>query len=137
MTRKNPETVVVSGFSEPISFSVRIVGWVGKSRIGLCDGHVQSLVLRISLVGVPGALLAEWFFRIVSAARFAVPDKIFGLTLSLDFIDRCTALRSLHLPPAALPSLTQRATLVGRTIWVVVPRLALQAEKRKKPSRLG
>jgi len=41
--------------------------------------------------------------------RFAVPDKIFGLTLFLDFIDRCTALGSLHPPQAALPSLTQRA----------------------------
>ena len=29
---KNPETVVVSGFSEPISFSVRIVGRVGRTR---------------------------------------------------------------------------------------------------------
>ena len=28
MVRKNPETVVVSGFSEPISFSVRNVGAV-------------------------------------------------------------------------------------------------------------
>ena len=32
MTRKNPETVVVSGFSEPISFSVRNVGRVGRTR---------------------------------------------------------------------------------------------------------
>ena len=35
----------------------------------------------------------------------AEPDKIFGLTLFLDFIDRCHSLRSLHPPPAALPSL--------------------------------
>ena len=35
----------------------------------------------------------------------AVPDKIFGLTLFLDFIDRGYSLRSLFLPPAALPSL--------------------------------
>ena len=33
--------------------------------------------------------------------RFAVPDKIFGLTLILDFIDRCTKMLVLHLPPAA------------------------------------
>ena len=35
----------------------------------------------------------------------AVPDKIFGLTLILDFIDRCHSLWSLHPPQAALPSL--------------------------------
>ena len=35
----------------------------------------------------------------------AVPDKIFGLTLFLDFIDRCHSLWSLYPPPAALPSL--------------------------------
>ena len=32
MARKNPETVVVSGFSEPISFSVRNVGCGGRTR---------------------------------------------------------------------------------------------------------
>jgi hypothetical protein len=34
-----------------------------------------------------------------------VPDKIFGLTQILDFIDRCHSLTSLYLPPAALGSL--------------------------------
>ena len=35
----------------------------------------------------------------------AVPDKIIGLTLILDFIDRCHSLNSLYLPQAALASL--------------------------------
>ena len=35
----------------------------------------------------------------------AVPDKIFGLSLFLDFIDRCHALCSLYPPLAALASL--------------------------------
>ncbi|MBR5617068.1 MAG: hypothetical protein IKW50_02680 [Oscillospiraceae bacterium] len=35
----------------------------------------------------------------------AVPEKIFGLTLFLDFFDRCHSLTSLFLPPAALGSL--------------------------------
>ena len=35
----------------------------------------------------------------------AVSDKIFGLTLILDFIDRCHSLSSLHPPPAAVASL--------------------------------
>ena len=35
----------------------------------------------------------------------AVPDKIFGLTPYLDFIDRCHSLPSLPLPPAAVGSL--------------------------------
>ena len=41
----------------------------------------------------------------MSATLLAVPDKIFGLTLFLDFIDRCHSLRSLLPPQAALPSL--------------------------------
>ena len=35
----------------------------------------------------------------------AVPEKIIGPTLILDFFDRCHSLRSLHPPQAALPSL--------------------------------
>ena len=41
-------------------------------------------------VAVPGALVVLW--------TFAVPYKIFGLTLILDFIDRCT--QSAPPPPA-------------------------------------
>ena len=37
-----------------------------------------------------------------SCSPVAVPEKIFGLTLNLDFFDRCHSLPSLHLPPAAL-----------------------------------
>ena len=35
-----------------------------------------------------------------------MPDKIIGLTLFLDFIDRCPALSSLYPPLAAVASLT-------------------------------
>ena len=35
----------------------------------------------------------------------AVPEKIYGLTLILDFVDRCHSLTSLYLPLAALGSL--------------------------------
>jgi len=42
---------------------------------------------------------------LVSGSPVAVPDKIFGLTLFLDFIDRCHSLPSLPLPPAAVGSL--------------------------------
>ena len=38
----------------------------------------------------------------------AVSNKIFGLSLILDFVDRCHSLRSLYLPQAALPSLPLR-----------------------------
>jgi len=94
--KKNPETAQVSGFFEPISFSVRNVGWVGRTRIGLCDGHLQESVLRISPVAVP---------------------YIFGGGRSrLENIDRCHSLGSLPLPLAALPSLPQRATLAGLII---------------------
>ena len=39
------------------------------------------------------------------ALPVAVPEKIFGLTLILDFFDRCHSLGSLHPPPAAVASL--------------------------------
>ena len=38
----------------------------------------------------------------------AVSDKIFGLTLFLDFIDRCHSLSSLFPPLAAVASLPLR-----------------------------
>jgi hypothetical protein len=44
---------------------------------------------------------------VASVARVAVPDKIIGLTLILDFIDRCPQNTSLALPPAALGVLAQ------------------------------
>jgi len=44
---------------------------------------------------------------IALVARFAVPEKIIGLTLFLDFFDRCTQNASLYLPPAALGVLAQ------------------------------
>ena len=49
----------------------------------------------------------RWSSRLFlgAAIRFAVPDKIFGLTLFLDFIDRCHSLCSLTPPPAAVASL--------------------------------
>ena len=51
-----------------------------------------------------------------------MPDKIFGLTLFLDFIDRCHSLGSLHLPLAALPSL---------------PRLELRFRLRPRHKNMG
>ena len=42
----------------------------------------------------------------------AVPDKIFGLTPFLDFIDRGHSLRSLYPPQAALPSLPLKMTIL-------------------------
>ena len=56
---------------------------------------------------------------------------------SLASVDRCTALPSLHPPPAALPSLPQRATLVGLITREIDQGLLCKPEKRKKPSRLG
>ena len=83
-------------FLEMISFELRLEKWYEKTQkplwflgfpnrylfrfamlvgsagldLCLCDGHLQSSILRIY--------------------PFAVPDKIFGLTLFLDFIDRGT-----------------------------------------------
>ena len=53
---------------------------------------------------VAGSLTRTW---VTAPTSFpvTVPDKIFGLTLILDFIDRCHSLSSLHPPPAAVASL--------------------------------
>ena len=45
------------------------------------------------------------FISRVKPVPVAVPDKIFGLALLLDFIDRCHSLTSLHPPQAAFDSL--------------------------------
>ena len=53
---------------------------------------------------VVGSFTSTW---VTAPTSFpvAVPDKIFGLTLFLDFIDRCHSLSSLTPPPAAVASL--------------------------------
>ena len=55
-----------------------------------------------------------------------MPDKIFGLTRFLDFIDRCHSLRSLSLPLAALPSLpipnTEVKLMYADNTWRVTAR---------------
>ena len=48
--------------------------------------------------------------HLLAAGRYlglpvAVPEKFIGLSLILEFFDRCHSLTSLHLPPAALGSL--------------------------------
>ena len=48
MARKNPETVVVSGLSEPISFSVRIVGCGGRTDKPTHYRTIHRIVLPIS-----------------------------------------------------------------------------------------
>ena len=43
------------------------------------------------------------------ATPLAVPEKIFGLPLFLDFFDRCAKVCSLHPPPAALAGVARHA----------------------------
>ena len=65
--------------------------------------------------------VAEQFdtFPISTVGRdpVAVPEKIFGLTLILDFFDRCHSLVSLTPPQAAVDSLpTGRAEICRTTV---------------------
>ena len=48
------------------------------------------------------------FIYDANGSPVAVPEKICGLTLILDFFDRCHSLASLHPPPAAVGSLPLR-----------------------------
>jgi hypothetical protein len=52
-----------------------------------------------------GAVIIEGLFLEIATGTVAVPDKIIGLTLILDFIDRGHSLCSLYLPQAAVASL--------------------------------
>ena len=70
------------------------------------------------------------------AARFAVPYIFCGGRSRLENIDRCTALGSLLPPPAALPSLTQRATLVGLITRRAQHRFCRADKKRQPAERL-
>ena len=66
----------------------------------------------------------------------AVPDKIFGLMLILDFIDRCHSLRSLHPPLAALPSFPHGLKTVHRTVFFTafqIPLTNTNANKKTQP----
>ena len=57
------------------------------------------------LITISGSIKVNNATGGVGFTPVAVPDKIFGLSLLLDFIDRCHSLWSLLPPPAALPSL--------------------------------
>ena len=56
----------------------------------------------------------------------AVPEKIFGLALLLDFFDRGHSLTSLHPPPAVLssPPASQKSIALGSYFGGVVGRIA-------------
>ena len=61
------------------------------------------------LINMQTSLIAS-IIKTTVRLRFAVPEKIIGLTLILDFFDRGHSLCSLYPPPAALPSLPNCAT---------------------------
>ena len=132
MARKNPETAVVSGFFEPISFRFTLLVGSAGLNLCLCDGHLQTSVLRIYPVGVPGALLAGG-----AAASLTDPGHSFALRASLCSValshGACgrSSLGSLHLLLAALPSLPQRAALVGHITQRWQMRSMLPQPKRK------
>ena len=94
--RKRPGTDFVS---IPGSFMVGSAGL----NLCLCDGHLQTSVLRIYPVGVPGALLAGG-----AAASLTDPGHSFALRASLCSValshGACgrSSLGSLHLPLAAI-----------------------------------
>ena len=58
-----------------------------------------QIVKKQSIVG------ADAYIGPKEPSPVVVPDKIFGLTLILDFIDHCHSLPSLSLPLAALGAL--------------------------------
>jgi len=66
-------------------------------------------------------------------APVAVPGVRLGDGAPSLHADRGHSLRSLHPPPAALPSLPQRATLVGLITRMVAQGALCKPEKKKRP----
>jgi len=100
-------------------------GWRRNLTICYCKlQRVPSGVYRIeSLSGglLPaGSTEANLYFlsllrKKMQTSPVAVPEKIIGLSLILNFFDRCHSLHSLHPPPAAvvllpLPAYISKAT---------------------------
>ena len=81
MARKKPETVLVSGFFEPISFSVRNVGWVGRRRFVFVTD-----------------IYKDWF---CVSTRLRCPIKSSGLRCSSILSTAALKFPALHLPQAA------------------------------------
>ena len=71
-------------------------------------GLIYAAASNIFSIKIPYPVVGSFTKTCVTAPTsfpVAVPDKIFGLTLFLDFIDRCHSLSSLTPPPAAVVSL--------------------------------
>ena len=65
----------------------------------------DSRIDRGRIVMRPYSVIYESVCREIATGTVAVPDKIIGLMLILDFIDRGHSLCSLYLPQAAVASL--------------------------------
>ena len=74
----------------------------------MCHSHFYAAASNIFSIKMPypvvGSFTSTWVTAPMSFP-VAVPEKIFGLMLFLDFFDRCHSLGSLAPPPAAVASL--------------------------------
>ena len=59
-------------------------------------------------ITISGSIKVNNTFGVVRSSPVAVPDIFLGFEKPSSAIDRCHSLRSLYLPPAALPSLPLR-----------------------------
>ena len=62
-----------------------------------------SLIFKVRLISFGITILPRSSTRLTIPV--AVPDSFVGFQKPSSSVDRCHSLRSLHLPPAALPSL--------------------------------
>ena len=71
-----------------------------------------NFVSKLTVFLVAGAGFEPHDLRVIPKGPLAVPEKT-SYALRIYFFDRCANPCSLHLPPAALTSVAQRAPLVG------------------------
>ena len=69
MMRKNPETVVVSGFSEPISFSVRNVGLTLQKRYRLKTRLFTDFFEKMNIIFTSSDLCSDGFLGFILAYK--------------------------------------------------------------------
>ena len=89
-----------------------------RAQAKLCGAGAPSVPRQRQTaypVGYAFFLAEKWGFEVLRTP-LAVPGKIFGLALFLDFSDRCASKPSLHRPPDALGL----AARDGTVAWVQI-----------------
>ena len=126
-----------------ISFEFHLEKWHEKPQKPLWFlGFPNRYLFRFAMLVAGGGHFIT-FVTGIYQERFCVspllrcPAEATPGEAGLLLADRCHSLRSLLPPPAALPSLPQRATLVGLITWVIATKPTITTKKKPHPDGWG